>query len=162
MNFCYCAGKEKIREMSSEDVLMNTHLQNIYRDGICLPKDTLTTFFCVKIIYSRIWKVRYIQNDVTICVLNLSARIFLHNVDSALQIFSTVVVDDSTAGTISSEITYIGATNKLFTRYINTLQHQTPRNFLMLLLTLLALMMVPSRVVVTNFHQLSVYEHESN
>lgn len=67
-----------------------------------------------------------------------------------------------TAGTMSSEITHIGATKKLFARYVNTLQHQIPRNFLMLLLTLLALMVVPSLVVVTNFHQLSVYEHESN
>jgi hypothetical protein len=83
-------------------------------------------------------------------------------VDSDLQIVFTIIVYWSTAGTISSEITYIGATKKLFTPYTITLQHQTPRNFLMLLLTLLALMMVPSRVLVTNFQQLSVYEHESN
>ena len=88
--------------------------------------------------------------------------LFLHNVVSALQISFNIVVYESKARTISSEITHIGATKKLFARCVNTLQHQTPCNFLMLLLTLLALMMVPSRVVVPNFHQLSVYEHESN
>jgi len=80
---------------------MHTHLQNLYRDVICLPKGTLTTFPCVKIFLSRIWKGRYTKKFVTIYVLasqrdtptiQWTVWIFLHNMDSALQIVFTIVV----------------------------------------------------------------------
>jgi len=88
---------------------MHTDLQNLYRQGICPLKDTLTVVFWVKIFSSRIWKVRYTKTFVSIYVLTAqrdtltiqqTVWIFLHNVDSALQIVFAIVVYESAPGTI--------------------------------------------------------------